>query len=355
LVQITETVPPEVLFRHYRYFSSVSDSFLHHAEVLASELVVRENLTPSSSIVEIASNDGYLLRHYRERGIQVLGIEPAENVARVAREKHGVPTLCEFFGEGLATQLAGQGVRADVVHAHNVLAHVAELHGFVRGIRILLKETGVAIVEVPYVRDMVDNGEVDTIYHEHLCYFSVTSLARLFSRNGLALSDVKRLAVHGGSLRLAVRPIAGCASRSVATLLEEESAWRVQEVGPYHAFASRVEEMRLQLRGFLAQLAKEGKRIAAYGAAAKAAILLNLLALEPGTVSYVVDRSPHKQGLFMPGVHLPIREPSVLLADQPDFVLLLAWNLADEIVGQQEEYRRRGGRFIVPLPKVRLV
>jgi SAM-dependent methyltransferase len=356
LAQITETVSPELLFGNYLYFSSFSVTFLRHAQELADRLVVERHLNSTSRVIEVASNDGYLLQYYRERGIPVLGIEPAENVARVARDERRVPTLCEFFGEDLARRLRDGGERADIIHAHNVLAHVADLNGFVAGLKLLLKDDGIAIVEVPYVKEMVDRCEFDTIYHEHLCYFSMTALDALFERHGLSFVGVERLGIHGGSLRLFASP-SGAASygASVQELIEEESDAGLLHVPYYEAFAARCHALLAELRGFLAELHQRGDRLAAYGAAAKGTVLLNALGLEPGTISFVADRSPHKQGRYMPGVRVPIVPPSALLAEQPDHVLILAWNLAEEVLAQQAEYRARGGRFIVPLPHPRLV
>ena len=353
LVQITETVQPQTLFGHYPYFSSVSDSFLEHARRLSERLRHDRGLTASSLVVEVASNDGYLLQYYKQQGVPVLGIEPAQNVADVARER-GIPTIVEFFGHALARELRRKGMQADVLHAHNVLAHVADLNGFVAGIAEVLRDEGLAVIEVPYVKDMIDRCEFDTIYHEHLCYFSLTAVARVLERAGLAVTSVERLAVHGGSLRLFVaRP--GATDPSVAALLAEERGWGVAESTFYRGFAHRVRQAQVALRGLLLELRGAGRRLAGYGAAAKAATLLNSLVLPPGTIDFVVDKSPHKQGRFLPGVHIPIRPPEVLLAERPDYVLLLAWNLADEILGQQAEYRRRGGRFILPLPDPRVI
>src|SRR4051812_49299175 len=226
LVQITETVPPEELFREYVYFSSFSDSMMRHARELSQQIIAAHKLRPTSFVVEIASNDGYLLQNYQSAGIPVLGIEPAQNVARVAQHENGVPTLCKFFGRDLAAQLEGCGEQADVIHAHNVLAHVSDLNGFVAGIRTLLKDSGVAVIEVPYVKDLIDKVEFDTIYHEHLCYFSLTALDKLFTRHGLMIHDVERMAVHGGSLRLFVGK-QGTASVRVINMLKDEAAWGV--------------------------------------------------------------------------------------------------------------------------------
>jgi SAM-dependent methyltransferase len=353
LVQIMETVPPEVLFRRYPYFSSVSETFLEHARVLAERLLAERRLGPRALVVELASNDGYLLQNYRRHGVPVLGIEPAENVAEVARDRD-IPTLSEFFGIDLARRLRDEGRRADVLHAHNVLAHVADLGGFVAGIGLLLADDGVAVLEVPYVKDMVDRCEFDTIYHEHLCYFSLTALASLFARHRLVVQQVERLAVHGGSLRLFVAR-GGVPGESVESMLLEEKGWGVEGSPVYAGFARKVEALTASLAALLADLKARGASIAAYGAAAKGATLLNVLGVGRDVVSFVVDRSPHKQGRFLPGARVPILPPEALLERMPSHVLLLAWNLADEVLAQQAEYRRRGGRFIVPIPEVVLL
>jgi SAM-dependent methyltransferase len=350
LVQITETVPPDVLFRDYVYFSSYSDTMLRHAADIADELVAERGLGPKSLVVEAASNDGYLLAFYRERGVRVLGIEPARNVAAVAEER-GIPTIAEFFDSSLAERLVDEGMRANVFHAHNVLAHVAGLNDFVTALSTLLAEDGIAVIEVPYVKDMLDRCEFDTIYHEHLCYFSVTALDALVGRHGLALVDVGRVPIHGGSLRLRVaHEGASEPSPMVSELLAEEQRWGVADVETYRAFAAKVRGLEGELLGLLQSLRSSGARIAGYGAAAKGSTLLNVFGIGPETVEFVVDRSTQKQGRYMPGVRIPIGPPERLLTEMPDYVLLLAWNLADEVVAQQADYRRRGGRFIVPVP-----
>ena len=350
LVQITETVPPEVLFRDYVYFSSFSDTMLRHATELASELIAERALGPESLVVEAASNDGYLLGIYRSRGVRVLGIEPALNIAAVAQER-GVTTIAEFFDSELAARLAAEGTRADVFHAHNVLAHVAGLNDFVGGIAAVLADDGIAVIEVPYVKDMLDRCEFDTIYHEHLCYFSLTALDALVRRHRLALADVQRVPIHGGSLRLRVgHEGATTPSEAVTALLAEERAWGVTELATYRSFGDRVSELGRDLVALLGRLRSDGARIAAYGAAAKGSTLLNVFGIGPETVEFVADRSTHKQGRYMPGVRIPIAAPERLLAEMPDYVLILAWNLADEVIAQQDDYRRRGGRFILPVP-----
>jgi SAM-dependent methyltransferase len=367
LVQITETVSPEKLFREYIYLSSFSDTMLRHAASVAGELIATRNLDAGSMVVEVASNDGYLLQYYKAAGIPVLGIEPAENIAHIAREKHGINTISEFFGAALARKLAAEGQRADVIHANNVLAHVASLNGFVGGLALLLKDSGIAVIEVPYVKEMIDNTEFDTIYHEHLCYFSLTALDHLFRRHGLSIDEVKRLPLHGGSLRIyASKTPSGSttaapdeivpdrSASSLDALLREEAAW-VSDPEFYRGFGERVERLRADLLALLHRLKSEGKRIAVYGASAKGSTFLNYFGIGRETLDFVVDRSIIKQGHYTPGTHLPIYAPIKLLEDKPDYVLLLTWNFADEILEQQSEYRQVGGRFIVPIPKLRIV
>ncbi len=354
LVQIIETVAPEALFRDYAYFSSFSDSMPRHALELVTRLVRERGLGSQSLALEVASNDGYLLQFYRQAGVPVLGIEPARNIARVAIEERGIPTLTEFFNEELARDLASSGQRADVVHANNVLAHVADLNGFVRGIRTVLKDDGTALIEVPYLGEMIPGLAFDTIYHEHLCYFSLTALSKLFARNGLALVDVEQIPLHGGSLLLTARRDAarGSIAASVAALLDDEAARGLTSFSYYRDFAPRVRAWREQFRGFLHKLKGDGASLAAYGAAAKGATLLGYAGVGRELLDFVVDRSTYKQGRYMPGVRLPIRAPEALLEKMPTAVVLLTWNFKEEILAQQAEYVRRGGRFIVPVPEV---
>ncbi|SDF76481.1 Methyltransferase domain-containing protein [Limimonas halophila] len=355
LMQLTHSVPPEELFcRDYPYYSSVSPTLLAHFQASAEAIIEDRRLDANSLVVELASNDGYMLRHFHRAGIPVLGIDPADGPARAAQGA-GIPTRTTFFTQGLAKSLRDEeGLRADIILANNVLAHVPDLNGFVAGIRTLLKPDGQAVIEVPYAVDLVDKLEFDTIYHQHLCYFTVTALDQLFRRHGLYLNHVDRTEIHGGSLRLFVehteRP-----DTSVTDLLRWERTRGITTLAYFTDFAARTENLRRQLMTLLDGIKAEGRRIVGYGAAAKATTLMNFCGIDGRHLDYIVDLSPHKQGLYTGGNHLPIRKPDCLVTDRPDYTLILAWNFADEIIAQQRQYLDVGGQFIVPLPEPRLV
>jgi SAM-dependent methyltransferase len=354
-VQITEEVPPEKLFvDNYLYFSSFSDHLLAHSREHALGLIESRGLDGSSFVVEVASNDGYLLRNFAEAGVPVLGIDPAPTQAAAA-EANGVPTLQEFFGDDLAQRLVAERGQADVIVANNVMAHVPDLNGFVAGYRTLLNDDGVVTVENPYVRDLIDHCEFDTIYHEHHCYFSCSAVDALMARNGLFLNHVEHFPnLHGGTLRWHVARRED-RSETVLAYLRDEEERGLLDVGYYKDFGTRVHAIRDGLVDLLRTLRGQGKTIAAYGAAAKGATLVNFAGIGTDLVDFVVDRNVHKQGLLMPGVHIPIVGPEALLERRPDYTLLLAWNFKDEILRQQSDYIRRGGRFIVPVPEPEVV
>lgn len=350
LVQILHTVPPEELFAaDYPYFSSVIDALVQHSARNVAARIEERGLGPDSLVIELASNDGYLLQHYLAAGIRVLGIDPTPGPVAAARAK-GVESLQAFFGRELADDLAASGRRADVLHANNVLAHVADTNGFVQGIATMLKDDGLAVLEMHYVRDLIDKGQFDTIYHEHLCYFSVMALDRLFSRHGLFLNRVERIDIHGGSLRVFVERQPR-REPSVDALLREEHELGMDGFAYYAGFARRVEAIRDGLQALLGEIKAKGGSLAGYGAAAKGTILLNYVGIGPETLEFVVDRNRHKQGKWIPGVRLPILPPEALLERQPDYVLILPWNFQEEIIGQQAIYASRGGRFIIPIPE----
>jgi len=353
LVQLTGTIPPKLMFDTYQYFSSNSSTMVDSMRLLAKRLTAERELTADDLVVEIASNDGYLLQHYLELGIPVLGIEPAQNVAAVAQES-GVPTLAEYFTRSLGAELAGSGRAASVIHANNVMAHVPDINDFVAGISAALRPDGVAVVETPYVVRFVDDREFDTIYHEHVFYYSLTAVSSLVNRHGLTVVDVEQIPMHGGSLRLFIQHAAHSSSERVEMLLKSERERGVATDEYYFDFAKRVEELKTEVTDLIRRLRAEGATIAAYGAAAKGTVLLNHFGLDGDSIDFVVDRSVHKQGLVMPGVGIPILAAEELDRRRPDYTLLLAWNFADEILAQQESYRAAGGTFIIPLPAISL-
>jgi SAM-dependent methyltransferase len=354
LVQLDYDVAPQELFGNYVYFSSYSDHWLVHARQYCEMARRRFGLDARSLVVELASNDGYLLRNFIEMGVPVLGIDPSDTVAAAA-QRIGVPTLVEFFGESLANTLAADGRQADLIIANNVLAHVPLLNDFVAGIAVLLKADGTVTIEFPHLLELIEHVEFDTIYHEHYSYFSLYAIEQAFSRHGLRLYDAERLPTHGGSLRIYAAHVNRPDLEDGAllrTLRAEESAAGLADLDTYPRFAERVENCRQSVLAFLATAKNEGRSVAAYGAAAKGNTLLNFCGVTPADISQVADRNPHKQSKFLPGTHIPVVSPEMLLQARPDYVLILPWNLQAEIRQQLQGIKEWGGRFVTPVPMV---
>lgn len=354
LVQLEQYQSPESIFSHYPYFSSYSDSWLKHSSNYCEKMIAKLGLTTRSFVVEVASNDGYLLQYFAKHGVPVLGIEPAANVAEAAVEK-GVPTLVQFFTTRLAQDLAADGRAADLVLGNNVLAQVPDLNDFVEGLKIMLKPGGVLTLEFPHLLKLIEHNEFDTIYHEHFSYFSLLTTMKLMESHGLTVFDVEELATHGGSLRVYAcraedhtHPV----QTAVARIRSDEEAAHLASREGYRSFASQVKQTKLELVEFLLQTAREGKSVAAYGAPGKSATLLQYCGIGKDLIEYTVDRNPHKQGRFLPGSHIPIHHPDRIAETKPDYVVILPWNLRDEIMDQLQYIRQWGGRFVVPIPKV---
>jgi 2-polyprenyl-3-methyl-5-hydroxy-6-metoxy-1,4-benzoquinol methylase len=355
LVQIGYVVPPEEIFQKYIYFSSTSDLVHRHADYLAESFQKRFGLNEKTLIVEIASNDGTVLKSFKRRGIKVLGVEPAVNVAQKSLEL-GIETANLFFNEETAATLKQKYQPADIILGRHVFAHIPEIHGFVKGLKLLLKPGGAVVIEAPYLVDFIEKNEFDTIYHEHYSYLSVRSMAHLFKMYGMELFDVERVAIHGGSILFFIgfigeHPI----SQQVRDLIKMEFDKRLDRKETFIDFAKRSERVKKDLLSLLKRLKRSGKRIAAYGAPAKGNTLLNFCGISTDLVEYTVDKSPYKQNLYTPGMHLPVYHPDRLMMERPDYVLVLAWNFLDEILEQQKRYRELGGKFIVPIPEVRIV
>jgi SAM-dependent methyltransferase len=354
LAQLRHTVAPDALFgQDYFYFSSYTQTVLDNAKENVEAALARFRPGPDALAVELASNDGYLLKQVAARGIRVLGIDPAPHPVEAARAA-GVETIHAFFTEALAAGLEAEGRQASLLFASNVLAHVADTQDFVRGIRRLLRPDGTAIIEAPYLRDLLDHLEFDTIYHEHLCYFSATALRELFARQGLHLNDVERIAIHGGSLRIFVQKQDAPSARLLA-MLEEERRIGLDRADAFKPFSARVAAVGEELRDLLRRLRAEGKRVAGYGAAAKGTILLNFFRIGAEDLLWIADKNPHKHGLYVPGMKVPVVGPERIEADRPDYLLILPWNHREEIMRQQADFARRGGHFIIPIPQPRVV
>ena len=358
LVQLPEHESPKQIFdERYAYFSSYSDSWLAHAHRYTEDMTARFGLGAQSLVVEIASNDGYLLQYFGQRGVPALGIEPAENCAAVARNK-GIETLTRFFGVDTARELASQGRRADLLLGNNVLAHVPDLNDFVAGLPLLLKPQGVVTMEFPHLLNLIRQNQFDTIYHEHYSYLSLSTVERIFAAHGLVVFDVQQLPTHGGSLRIFARHAADTGKPvlpAVKALLEVEQDAGLASSAIYGEFDRSVREVKFKLLEFLIDAARAGKKVWGYGAPAKGNTLLNYCGIRGDLIEATVDRSPHKQGKYLPGTHIPIRPPESVSEARPDYLLILPWNLQDEIVGQMAGIREWGGRFVVPIPDVRIL
>ncbi len=361
LVQIVETVPPEKLFKEYLYTSSVSKTVLDNAQEITGRLMERLKLDESSTVVEVGCNDGYLLKNYVGKVGKIIGVDPSENITKVAQENLGAgkaKIITGFFNDKNAKDLATWDVSADVIHANNVLAHVADLHGVVEGIRTLLKPDGVAVVETHYVRDLIEQTQFDCIYHEHLCYYSAHSLSELFEAHGMEMVDVERIPIHGGSLRAyfqlkdGPKSLLSEGAHRVEDILEQESLFGYTWSTVYEELLEQVVNLKTELWSTVNRIIKDGRSIAIYGASAKSTTLLNFFGLDSGYIDFVVDDTPGKQGLVTPGTHIPILNPTALYEMKPDYCLILTWNFAKEIMEKNQAFKEQGGKWIVPIPKV---
>lgn len=356
LVQLPESQTPQELFGDYLYFSSYSETWLQHCKAYVEHMVERFGFDSGSHVVEIASNDGYLLQYFKQKGIPVLGVEPARNVAEVANAA-GIPTIMKFFGIQTATELLAEGKEADLIVGNNVLAHVPDLNDFVNGMKILLTPHGIVTVEFPHLMRLMAGNQFDTIYHEHFSYLSLITVEQVFSHNGLTVFDVLELPTHGGSLRIYARhaeddtkPI----TDHVVRLRERELQAAFDKIDTYASFAAKPQTIKHELLDLLIRLKREGRSIVGYGAPGKGTVLLNYCGIRSDFIDYTVDRSPHKQGHFMPGVRVPIHHPQKIQQTHPEYVLILPWNLKDEIMDQLAFIRGWSGKFIVPIPEVRI-
>jgi SAM-dependent methyltransferase len=353
LVQLNEYVTPKEIFTEYAYFSSYSTSWLRHASDYTAMITERLGLDSGSFVVELASNDGYLLRNFVERGVPCMGIEPAANVADVARE-HGVPTEVSFFDESLGLQLAEAGKQADLVIGNNVLAHVPDLNSFVAGISHLVKPSGTVTIEFPHLMKLFDENQFDTIYHEHFCYFSLLAAEAVFAGHGMTIFDVEEIWTHGGSLRIFARPAADTSRPVSARVLElrrreEDAGYR--DLVTYEHFEEQVRETKRKILALLSELKRDGRTIVGYGAPGKGNTLLNYCGIRSDFLDFTVDRNPYKQGQYLPGTHIPICAPERIDETKPDYIFILPWNVKDEILNQLDHARSWGARFIVPIPE----
>ena len=356
LVQLPEFEKPENIFEEYAYFSSYSSTWLKHAENYVSMMIKKFGFDEKNLVIEIASNDGYLLQFFKKINIPILGIEPAVNVAKVAKDK-GIPTITRFFSENTANDLRKENKFADLIIGNNVLAHVPNLNDFVKGLKILLKPSGIITLEFPHIMQLIQKNQFDTIYHEHFSYFSLLTSKKILSFHGLTIFDVEEIPTHGGSLRIYVKhseydkiPI----NKKVKILLEKEKLYGLENISTYINFIKNVEDVKKKLQQFFKHARNSGKKIVCYGAAAKGNTLLNYCNIGKKFIDYAVDQNPHKQGLFLPGTHIPIKNPKEVQKTKPDYLIIIPWNLKEEIIEQMNYIREWGGKFMIPIPKIEI-
>lgn len=357
LVQLHEFEKPENIFEDYAYFSSYSSTWLQHAENYVNMIINRVSFDEKSLVVEIASNDGYLLQFFKKKNIPILGIEPAVNVAKVAKNK-GIPTITKFFSVDTANELRKGNKLADLIIGNNVLAHVPNLNDFVKGLKILLKPTGMITLEFPHILQLIQKNQFDTIYHEHFSYFSLFTAKKIFSFHGLTIFDVDEIPTHGGSLRIYVKHSENddiSINERVNMLLKKEKQYGLENISTYTNFTKNVKEVKKKLQEFFDSAKNSGKKIVCYGAAAKGNTLLNYCNIGNNFIDYIVDQNPYKQGLFLPGTHIPIKSPDEIQKTKPDYVVIIPWNLKDEIMEQMKYIREWGGEFVIPIPEVEII
>lgn len=357
LVQLEEFQSPENIFSDYAYFSSYSESWLEHSKKFTTMMKDRFNLNEDNLVIEIGSNDGYLLQFFKEEKIPILGIEPAKNVAKVAEEK-GIPTIKKFFGKQIANELKEQNSNADLIIGNNVLAHVPKINDFVEGLKILLKPKGVISIEFPHILKLIEFNQFDTIYHEHFSYFSLYTAKKIFEKHELTIFDVEEIPTHGGSLRIFAKHSDNNAQKiteKVIALLEKEHNAGLLNIETYRKFSKNVEIVKEKLYDFCINAKKENKKIIGYGAPAKGNTLLNFCKINSDLIEFTVDLNPHKQGKVLPGSHIPIKHPDIIKEIKPDYILILPWNLQDEIILQMNHIRKWGGKFVIPIPEVKIL
>lgn len=356
LVQLEDFENPKSLFQNYAYFSSFSNTWLEHAKNYVEMMTQRFKINEKMLVIEIASNDGYLLQYFKNKKIPILGIEPARNIAKIAQEK-GIQTISKFFGEKLAHELFNEGKSADLILGNNVLAHVPDLNDFIKGLKVLLKKEGIITLEFPHLLQLMKMNQFDTIYHEHYSYFSFSSLVRIFTFHDFDIFDVEKLSTHGGSLRIFVKHSNNLeykTSTNIEKLLEEEEKFGLNNIETYNNFKTNVKRIKLELEEFIENAVEKNKKIVCYGAAAKGNTLLNYCKIKTNQIEYVVDKNPHKQGLFLPGTHIPIESPEKIFKTKPDYVLILPWNIKEEVMMQMEKIKSWGGKFVVPIPELKI-